>query len=235
VLSKYIISTKRHRRRIRDSRVLRSNELTAIVARLPQSQKPDILINASPCEIYQSHPRNALTEDAPHANTFLAKLAKEWENATAPLAQSLRVVYTRFPTVVGAGGNLWRTMYPIYKLGLGTTIGKGDNWFPWIAVDDVVNIMFFIIANERISGAVNCVSPNMITQKEFSDAFRQFVNRPALMPRIPALFAKLGGELFTEVFLNSKRIVPAKLQAAGCEWLLPDIADALAATRAERR
>jgi NAD dependent epimerase/dehydratase family enzyme len=111
------------------------------------------------------------------------------------------------------------------RLGLGAKLGSGDQVFPWVTRDDVVNAFMFILGNESLAGPVNVVGREKVTNEEFADTFARVLGRPRLLT-IPASVVRILGEIGDEV-LRGMWMVPEKLQAAGYDWVDPDLEPAL--------
>jgi uncharacterized protein (TIGR01777 family) len=137
---------------------------------------------------------------------------------------------TRTGIVLDAhGGALQRMLLP-FKLGLGGRQGSGKQWMSWIALEDEVGAIRFAIENETVSGPVNLVAPNPVTNAEFAATLGRVLHRPTFLPT-PMLPLKLryGSELVETLLLVSQRVAPAQLQAAGYPFAFASLEDALRA------
>ena len=185
------------------------------------SRPPDVLVSASAVGYYGSHPGDAvLTEDSPPGDDFVAHVCVEWEAATAPASDAgIRVVKMRNGIVLGReGGILGRLLLP-FRLGLGGRIGAGEQWVPWISIDDVVAASLFALTAEALAGPVNVTAPEPVRNKEFTDALGDAVHRPTAIPTpLAPLRALYGSELVEHVLLAGQRAVPRQLQASGFEF-----------------
>jgi uncharacterized protein (TIGR01777 family) len=225
--------TPERKRRIRESRVDATRLLSETLAGL--EHPPRVLISASGVNVYGDRGDETLTEDSAPGRGFLADVVQAWEGATAAaMERGIRTVHLRNGMVLsGRGGALARLRLP-FSLGLGGPIAGGRAWWNWIAIDDVVGILRFAIAEPGLRGPVNGVAPQPVTNAEFTRALGRALGRPTWFP-IPALMLKLlFGEMAEEVLLPSIRAVPARLAAAGYAYRQPELEPALRAAFGRR-
>src|SRR5204863_7975295 len=157
-----------------------------------------------------------LDETSDSGDGFLADVCREWERATAPAAKAgVRVVNLRFgPILAREGGMLGKLLTP-FKMGVGGKVGSGKQYISWVAIDDVVAAMKLALNDESLRGPLNVVSPNPVTNEEFTRALGQALSRPTIMS-MPAFAARLAfGEMADEMLLASQRVEPKKLENAG--------------------
>jgi uncharacterized protein (TIGR01777 family) len=206
---------------IRDSRVRGTRLIAKAIAAL--DPKPRVMVMASAMGYYGDRGDEVLTEESAPGDDFMAGVAVEWERAADPAREAgTRVVATRFGHVLGKQAGTLPKLKTPFLLGLGGPMGSGRQWWPWVAVEDVVRVIRFAIDREDIAGAVNTVAPGITRQKEFAKELAKALGRPAFMP-LPAWGAKLIlGELAVDV-LSSRRMVPAVLESKGFKFLGPDL------------
>ena len=219
--------TERTKRRIVESRVKGTRLLSHTLASL--AVRPRVLVSASGVGFYGHRADTALDEECTCGSGFLADVARQWEQATAPAAAAgVRVVTIRLGMVLSPnGGALPRMLLP-FRLGLGGPIGGGRQYISWVAIDDVVAAIQHIVENDGVTGPVNLVSPHPVTNREFAKDLARVLGRPAFLP-LPALAVRmLLGEMGTELLVASTRAVPAKLLAAGYVFRHPELPEALA-------
>ncbi len=131
--------------------------------------------------------------------------------------------------VLSRNGGALQKMLPPFKLGFGGIIGNGKQVISWIAIDDIAGAIKHILENEQLSGPVNIVAPNPVTNKTLTKALGSLLNRPTVLP-LPAVLANLLlGEMAKELLLSSTKVLPEKLQESGYKFLYPDFEDALVA------
>jgi uncharacterized protein (TIGR01777 family) len=212
--------------RIRDSRVLGTALIVRAVSGL--DPKPKVLVCASASGYYGDRGDETLTEDSPSGPGFLANVCQQWEQAAQPASDAgVRVVHSRFGFVLSRDRGVLGLMKWIFQSGLGGRFGSGSQWWPWIAIEDATGVLKFAVEQETLSGPVNAVSPMMVTNAEFTRTMAKVVARPAVLTAPAWALTLAFGEAAREVLLASQRMVPAKLQKAGFQWLLPDLELAL--------
>ena len=151
-------------------------------------------------------------------------------NGGAPAEQAgIRVVHLRFGVVLGPGHGALQQMLPPFRLGLGARLGSGRQWMSWVALADVVAATLFALESPGMSGPLNVTAPNPVTNAEFTRALGRQLRRPAFLA-VPAFAVRMMfGQMADEALLASARVHPAKLQAAGFRFALPEIDVALKA------
>ena len=211
-----------HKAAIRHSRVHGTRLLSRAVAAL--DPKPHVMVVASAQGIYGDRGDEVLTEESEPGEGFLAEVAVDWERAADPARDAgIRVVNTRFGNILGRNGGMVPKLKIPYMTGLGGPIGSGKQWWAWIALEDAVRAIRFVIGHAEIEGPVNTVAPGITRQKEFAKEFAGSLHRPAFIP-LPGWAAKLVvGGLAEEGLLASQHIVPEVLQKHGFKWLGPDL------------
>jgi uncharacterized protein len=214
------------KREIRDSRVLSTRNLVAVLAELPEGERPGTLVSQSAVGWYGPRGDERLDEDQPAGNDFQAAVVRDWE-AEAQKAEGVRVVLTRTGVVLSPQGGALEKMLPFFKLGLGGPVAGGRQYVPWVHLDDVVGAIVFLIG-EQLRGPVNVTAPEPVTNKELSRTLGRVLRRPAVAP-VPALAVKaLYGEMAT-IVTTGQRAVPGRLLELGYEFRQPDLERALRA------
>jgi uncharacterized protein (TIGR01777 family) len=199
--------------RIRESRVGLTGRIVEAMERLPLEERPRVLLNGSAVGIY--------------GEGVLAGLCLDWEaEARAAARLGVRVVLLRTGIVLGSGAEAWERTKFIFNLGIGGKLGRGDQWMPWIHLDDEVGGILHALDDSSVEGALNLAAPGSVRNREWTKALAAALRRPAFFP-VPAFALKivLGG--FAHAVLSSARMVPEKLGATGYAFRFPGIADAL--------
>lgn len=210
--------------RIRLSRV-RTTEM--VVEALRTASSPKAFICANAVGYFGDQGDTPLGDDAPAGTGFLAEVAQAWQEAAlSAQACGHRVIIPRFGVVLGPGGGALGAMLPVFRLGLGGRIGSGRQWFPWIHIEDVAHGIRFALEHGAISGPINFVAPETITNADFTRALAAALNRPAVFAVPPWVLHLVLGEA-ASMLLTSQRCEPRRLQAAGFSFTYPDIATAL--------
>lgn len=212
------------KRRIRESRVTGTRHLAEGIAML--SRKPAALISASATGYYGSRGDAPLDETSAPGSTFLAELCVEWEHEAFEV-QSLgvRVAAVRTGIALHPGGGALQKMLPPFRFGVGGRLGGGNQWVPWIHLDDLIGIYVFALQG-AVSGPLNATSPNPVTNADFTRALAKALHRPAIFPAPKPALKLLFGEM-SEVLFDSQRALPKRTQAAGYQFRYPLIDPAL--------
>ncbi len=220
--------TEAHRRAIRDSRI----EPTRRLAELAATAGPGLRVFVSASAIgYYGYDcgDTVLDEDSPRGEGFLADVVAGWEQATAPAAAAgLRVVPVRTGIVQAAAGGTLRLLRPLFAAGLGGRLGSGKQWLSWIGIDDLLDVYYRAIYDERLTGPVNAVAPNPVRNTEYTAALAATLHRPAMLP-VPSFGPRLllGRQGAVELAEANQRVTPARLEALGHRFRQPGIGDAL--------
>jgi uncharacterized protein (TIGR01777 family) len=218
--------TEEKKQLIRDSRVKATTVLAEALSNL--KTPPKSLISASAIGYYGDRGDLILTEASAAGNDFLASVCVEWESATEAAARKeIRIVKTRFGVILSKDGGALAKMLPPFRMGVGGRIGSGRQWMSWIALDDVVSALKFALLNDSLTGPVNFVAPNPVTNAEFTNTLGKALSRPTWFP-IPAFGVRLAfGEMADALLLSSQRVAPERLKQAGFEFSYSTLAAAL--------
>jgi len=210
--------------RIRESRVMGTTNLVQGMGIAPQP--PKILICASATGYYGSRGDEVLTEASAPGSDYLAEVCVEWEKA-AQAAETLGVRVARIRTGVvldRRGGALGKMLLP-FKMGVGGRVGTGRQWMSWIHAGDLASLIRWTITTP-VSGPVNAVAPNPVTNAEFTRELASALGRPAIFP-VPAFGLKLIFGEMSEVLLGSQRVQPKVAETGGFEFQYPHLNKAL--------
>ena len=217
---------KKAKAMIRDSRIRTTNNL--VDALRGREGKETLLISTSAVGYYGFHGDEKLDERSAPGYDFLASLSRDWEAAALQAKQyGVKVLVCRFGIVLGANGGALGEMTPIFKKGLGSPLGTGNQWLSWIHEQDLVNLYLFLISRKDLSGPINCTAPEPVTNREFTKALGKALKRPTVMPSVPGFILKIVKGEFGNVLLKGQRVIPKKLSDAGFDFQFPQISDAL--------
>jgi uncharacterized protein len=219
--------------RIRSSRIAGTE--TVVAALRASDPRPRVLVSTSAAGYYGDRGSELLEETAPPGppSDFLASVCVGWEGAANGAADlGVRVVIARNGVVLGRGGGALAKMLPPFKAGLGGPIAGGEQYVPWIALDDVVGIYLAALdGSESWSGAVNAAAPGAVTNGDFTKALGRVLQRPAFLPLPAFALRTLFGEM-ASVLLSSQRLVPARPVGLGYQFRYPELDAALVAALA---
>jgi uncharacterized protein (TIGR01777 family) len=214
------------KKKIRESRVDGTRLLCEKLAEIPTP--PKVLICASAIGYYGHRGDESLTEESPVGEGFLPDLCREWEEATEAAAKAgIRVIRLRIGIVLSPRGGALKKMLVPFKMGAGGKVGDGRQYMSWISLDDLAAVIVHCIKDESISGAVNAVAPEAVTNKVFTKTLGKVLRRPTMFP-LPAFAAKIiFGEMAEAMLLCSSRVVPKALADSGFEFAHPGLESAL--------
>jgi len=217
---------ERKKKRILDSRVVGTKLLADYFA--AANHKPDIIVSASAIGVYGDRGEELLDETSEPGNGFLADVCKQWEGAMASAVDAgIRVANVRFGVILSTAGGALKKMLLPFKMGVGGVIGSGKQYMSWASIDDVAAMIQYVIANESMRGPVNLVSPNAVTNRQFTKTLGKVLHRPTILP-MPAFAARMAfGEMANELLLASTRVVPKKLMDSDYEFRHPELGEAL--------
>ena len=210
-------------------KILRSRvEGTQALVAAMRAQPPQVLISASAVGYYGSRGDEILIESSPPAQDFLGRVAVAWEEA-AQAAEPLgvRVARIRLGMVLGKGGGALSKMLLPFRLGVGGRLSSGKQWMSWIHIDDLMELIVFLLKESTVRGVFNATSPFPVNNREFTQALAEAVHRPAIIP-VPAFALRLALGEMAEILLASQRAIPDAAQRAGFVFEHPDIFAALA-------
>lgn len=216
-----------YKQALRDSRIVP----TEVLARAVAEHGVPVLVNASGTNFYGDTGTRLVDESAPPGTSgFLTRLARDWEAATSAAADGgARVVPLRTGPVFAPGGGMLRPLRLLFSLGLGGKLGSGRQWMSFISLEDHVRAIRFVLEHEEVAGPVNAVTPDPVSNAEFTRALGEALGRPTVVPA-PAFGVRLVlGEVADELALVSIGAVPGVLDGAGFTFRLPRVREALAA------
>jgi uncharacterized protein (TIGR01777 family) len=215
------------KQQVRDSRNVPTEVLAAAVA---ENGVPSFL-SGSAVGYYGDTGGRAIDESAPSGNGFLAEVCRDWEAATHKARDAgARVVLLRSGLVLSPAGGLLGKLRPLFKGFLGGRLGSGQQYMPWVSLDDEVGAIRFLLEHPEVSGPVNLTGPTPVTNAEFTATLASAVGRPNPFVAVPEFVIKRAlGAMGEEMLIYGQRAVPAKLQAAGYQFRHHGLSEALSA------
>lgn len=212
---------------IRESRVRGTSLLAQTLSGL--ARKPRVFVSASAVGIYGDRGDAVLDETSASGEGFLAEVGQAWEDAAdAAREAGIRMVHPRIGVVLDPSGGALAKMLLPFKLGAGGRLGDGHQFMSWIALDDAVGALAFMIEHDALSGAVNLTAPQPVTNREFTRALAHALRRPAALP-VPGWALRLAvGELADAALLGGARVLPSRLLQAGFAFEHPELSGFLA-------
>jgi uncharacterized protein len=216
--------TPERKQEILNSRKLGTQKIVEAIANA--NPKPTVLINASAIGYYGTSETANFDETSISGNDFLAQVCQAWEAEARKVKDvGVRLVILRFGIVLGNGGALGK-MIPPFKLFAGGPIGSGRQWFSWIHVEDLVNLIVQALTKPEIEGVYNATAPNPVRMADLSQTLGQVMNRPSWLP-VPAfaIEALLGDGAI--VVLEGQQVLPKRTLETGFEYKYPNLQSAL--------
>jgi len=216
--------TKRKLAMIEASRLTSGNLLVSAISEW--KQKPKLFLQASAIGFYGNSTKE-INEESDMGTSYLAELANRWEDSTAELDRlGIPRTILRIGVVLGKDGGLFKKMILPFKLGLGGSLGSGEQGFSWIHIDDVIQAIVFII-NSKATGVFNLTAPKPQTLGQFTKALARTLGRPHIF-NVPAVFIKLGfGRMGEELILGGAQVFPKRLLASSYIFKYNNMNDAI--------
>ena len=197
---------------------------------LPSSApRPRTLVVASASGFYGDRGDEVLTEDSAAGSGFLAEVCVDWEAATEAARDNpdVRVSIVRIGIVQSTQGGALKAQLPIFKLGLGGRLGSGDQFIPWIGIDDLVGIFVLALTDDDAPAVMNAAAPAPVRQADYAATLARVLGRPAKIP-VPAFGPKLVlGDMADEMLLASTRVLPEAATTHGYTFHQPTLDEAL--------
>ncbi|VAI63873.1 unnamed protein product [Triticum turgidum subsp. durum] len=195
---------------------------------------PSVFVSATAVGYYGTSETDSFDESSPSGNDYLAHVCREWEGRARQVKQEhVRLVLIRIGVVLGKDGGALAKMIPLFMMFAGGPLGTGTQWFSWIHVDDLVDLIYESLRNPAYTGVINGTAPNPVRLSELCDRLGQVVGRPSWLP-VPGLAIKaLLGEGAT-VVLDGQKVLPARATHLGFSYRYPYVRDALKAIIAKQ-
>ncbi len=213
--------TDERKAKILNSRIKGTTLLSDTLAKL--KNPPKVFISASAIGYYGDRGEETLNEKSSKGSGFLSDVCKSWENsADSARKKGIRVIHTRFGVVLSKDGGALKSMLLPYQMGVGGTIGSGKQYMSWIDISDVAGAISHLITSD-VEGIVNVVSPNPVTNLEYTKSLGSVIHRLTIFP-IPAVAINiLFGEMGTELLLGSQKVLPSVLLDSGYKFNYPNV------------
>jgi uncharacterized protein len=213
--------TKKRKEVLFNSRVTLTNQIRAAL-----KYPPKHIISMSAVGFYGVTRNGIFTEETPPKQGFSHELCAAWESAANAFTNDeSRVVIFRLGVVLGNGGALEKMRLP-FLCGLGGPIADGQQWFPWVHIDDVITAISTAIVDLTYAGTYNLVAPNLIQQKHFAKAYATSLKRLAILPTPKWVLDSIFGEM-ASLLTEGAKIIPQKLESQGFEFHFNNIDHAL--------
>jgi uncharacterized protein (TIGR01777 family) len=211
--------------KIRFSRIESTKALVRAIGKA--KQKPKFLISSSAVGYYGAHGDETVTEETAPGNDYLSRVCVDWEKeARNAESYDIRVVLVRTGIVLDKGKGALAKMVVPFKCFVGGPLGAGNQWMPWIHIEDQIGLLLFLLENQNARGPFNATAPNPVTMTEFCKTLGTVLNRPSWASVPESMLTLLVGEM-AEMLLNGQRAVPQAAMKLGYEFNYPHLLPAL--------
>ena len=217
--------TPERKQEILDSRIKTTNNIVKGIANA--STPPQVLVNASAVGYYGTSETATFDENSDSGDDFLASVCQQWEAAAKAVeSYQTRLVILRFGIVLGQGGALGKMLTP-FRLFAGGPLGTGKQWFSWIHIEDLVNLIIEAINNSAYQGTYNATAPNPVRMSELCENLGEVMNRPSWLP-VPEFALKLLLGEAAQAVLEGQNVLPKRTQEQGFSYQYSTVKPALA-------
>ncbi|MBF2047227.1 MAG: TIGR01777 family protein [Elainella sp. C42_A2020_010] len=216
--------TPERKQEILDSRKIGTEKIVEAIAQA--NPKPSVLVNSSAIGYYGTSETATFDETSPAGQDFLAEVCQAWEAAAEAVKQTgTRLVILRTGIVLGDGGALAKMLTP-FRLFAGGPLGSGKQWFSWIHIDDLVNLILRALTEPTMEGVLNATAPEPVRMAELCHTLGQILHRPSWLPVPAAALELLLGDA-AKVVLEGQQVLPKRTQAIGFTYQYPTVKQAL--------
>jgi uncharacterized protein (TIGR01777 family) len=212
---------------LKASRINTTNLLASYISKLKVPVKT--FVGASAIGYYGAVTSDKIfTEQDPPSSDILGSICVDWEKSYEPIQKiGIPVSIIRIGLVLAKDGGMYKKLRPIFNSGLGSALGSGKHYMPWIHIDDLVQILYTALFNKIPSDTYNAVSSEHISNYEFSKVFAHSLNKPFFMPNVPAFVLRLLFGKMSDILLEGSRVSNQKLLDAGFKFKFQKLSEAL--------
>jgi uncharacterized protein (TIGR01777 family) len=190
------------------------------------TSKPSVFVGASASGYYKNS-AEVQDETAQKGTGFLSDLTQQWEEACSTLDASIRKIHLRIGVVLSAKDGALKKLTPIFKAGIGSAVGDGNQFMSWVHERDLIELFAYCISQEVPSGVYNATSNSPVTNQEFSKILAQVLHRPFFLPKTPAFFLRIIFGEMSQLVLVSQRLSNTKITSTGFQFKFNTILEAL--------
>ncbi|KAF6169461.1 hypothetical protein GIB67_004742 [Kingdonia uniflora] len=216
------------KKEIMESRINTTSKVVALINASQDDLRPLVLVSATAVGYYGSSETEVFDERSSSGNDYLAKVCREWEGSALKVDKNVRLARIRIGVVLGKEGGALAKMIPLFMMFAGGPLGSGNQWFSWIHLDDIVNLICEALSNPSYKGVINGTAPNPVRLKEMCEQMGNIMGRPSWLP-VPdfALKAVLGEG--ASIVLEGQKVLPARAKELGFSFKYSYVKDALKA------
>lgn len=218
--------TSEHKKSIMESRVEGTKALYSAIEQC--EAPPRAFISASAVGYYPTSTESFFTEEHDPATDFLGNVTSQWEEEVDKIESlGLRVAKLRIGIVLEKSGGALGQMLPAFKAGIGSPLGSGKQWMPWIHVTDLARMFIHAMENETVQGAYNAAAENQVRNMEFGAVLAKVLNRPYFFPKVPAWALRLLLGEMAQIALMSTHVSVDRIKQTGFSWKYTHLEEAL--------
>ncbi|KAJ4776582.1 Epimerase family protein [Rhynchospora pubera] len=220
------------KRDIKQSRINATSKVVDCINKAPADLRPSVLVSATAVGYYGTSETHSFDETSRSGKDYLSEVCREWEAKAQEVNSDVRLVLIRIGVVLGKDGGALAKMIPLFMAFAGGPLGSGQQWFSWIHLDDVVNLIYESLVNPSYKGVINGTAPNPVRLSEMCTQLGEVIGRPSWLP-VPefAIKAVLGEG--ASVVLDGQRVLPVRAQELGFSFKYPYVKNALRAIAKE--
>ena len=211
--------TTAYKEELYNSRILVTRQIVNTLKSLPH--KPKLMISTSAVGYYPT--LGCFDEnDIIKSNDFLSTLCRQWEQEAMKCPPETRLAITRFGVVLSPDGGALQRMSTPLKMKVATVVGPGDQPFPWISITDLCRAVLFIIQTPSLHGPINFVAPQVVTQRNFTQAMGKHYHA-WLRVTIPSVLFRLAFGEAASFLTTGQHVIPLRLLDAGFKFAHPTL------------
>jgi len=184
------------------------------------NKKLKAFVSASGVGIYGAiNGSEICSETTPAVADFLGSTCQKWE-AAADTIESLgiRTVKIRTGIVLGKEEGFLKKLAPIFKYRLGSAMGSGEQYMPWIHINDLCAIYLEAIENTEMSGAYNAAISDDTNNEIFSKTMAKMYGYSLWLPNVPAFLLKMVLGEMALIILTGRRVSSDKIEKTGFKF-----------------
>ncbi|KAG6711799.1 hypothetical protein I3842_05G072000 [Carya illinoinensis] len=216
------------KKEIKQSRIRVTSKVVDLINDAPDAVRPTVLVSATAVGYYGSSETQVFDERSPSGNDYLAEVCREWEAKALRVNKDVRLALIRIGVVLGKDGGALAKMIPLFMMFAGGPLGSGKQWFSWIHLDDIVNLIYEALSNPSYKGVINGTAPNPVRLTEMCEQLGNVMGRPSWLP-VPDLALKAVLGEGASVVLEGQRVLPARAKELGFPFKYSYVKDALKA------
>jgi uncharacterized protein len=187
-----------------------------------------LYVSASAVGFYPYSETMLFAENDNMGTGFLSNVCNMWElSATNFKNKGTRTVIMRLGSILAHDGGVLKPMLKAVKLGMGAKMGRGNQYLPWISIDDAVGFILYAISNKTVEGTYNIVAPEIVDNKTFTSSLKRVMNKRSIVPYIPIFLIRILFGNKSELLLKGHKISSQKLISTGYKFIHPELSKAL--------